>query len=250
MGTHPPAPSLRPQREGGVANPPRIKALIFDFDSLILETEAPIFQAWRELYQEYGHMLPLECYALTIGTSEDAFDLYGYLEELLGEPIPLEQIKARQLARYYELIAQLPVLPGVRDAIASAKDLGLKLALASSSPRTWVVDHLSRVGLLESFDCLRVAEDVTCVKPNPELYLSALAGLGVQPGEAVAFEDSANGIKAAKAAGIFCIAVPSELTRGTEMEPADYTMASLGDLPLPNLLAVVRKIKRDRWQRK
>ena len=130
-----------------------------------------------------------------------------------------------------------PPLPGVTDLIQSARRQGLKLAVASSSERAWVFGHLERLGLLGLFDCLRVREDVRRTKPDPELFLSAAACLGVKPEQALVFEDSAHGITAARAAGMHCVAVPTLLTRGLDLSQADLRLDSLEQVSLAELLA-------------
>jgi HAD superfamily hydrolase (TIGR01509 family) len=128
------------------------------------------------------------------------------------------------------------VLPGVIDYLDSAEDLGLSLAIASSSPENWVRGHLARLGLYDRFDAIKTADDVKRTKPDPELYFAALNALGVQASEAIVFEDSPNGIRAAKAAGIFAVAVPNKLTAQLKLQEADMRMDSLADLPLKALL--------------
>ena len=115
-----------------------IRGLIFDFDGLLVETEAPGFQAWQEIFQAHGVSLPLSLYRQCIGTSSEAFDPYGYLEELLQRPIDRAKIRDRQEARSRDLIARQPLLPGIREIIRAAGEAGLRLAVASSSSRAWV----------------------------------------------------------------------------------------------------------------
>jgi len=128
---------------------------------------------------------------------------------------------------------------GVRDYVADAKRMGLLLAVASSSSRAWVLGHLERLGLGAQWDAVRTRDDVARTKPAPDLYLSAVAALGVAPEEAVAFEDSANGIAAAKDAGLLCVAVPNALTAGMDLSRADLRLGSLAETPLERLLAVL-----------
>src|SRR5581483_5413115 len=118
----------------------------------------------------------------------------------------------RRMRRYLEMIEAQAVLPGVEAAIADARRLGLKIGLASSSHRDWVVGHLSRLGLHAHFDTLKTADDVTHTKPHPELYLAVLDALGLQAREAIALEDSPHGIHAARNAGIFCVVIPNQMT--------------------------------------
>jgi HAD superfamily hydrolase (TIGR01509 family) len=220
-----------------------LRGLIFDFDGLILDTEGPEFRTWQEVYAGLGRALELSVWAACIGTASDAFDPCAHLETLLGHPIDREAIRDARDRRCAELIAAAPVLPGVAEYLADARRLGLGLAVASSSSRGWVTGHLDRLGLSGSFACIRSADDVERVKPDPELYRSALAALGLEPAEAIAFEDSPNGILAAKRAGLFCIAVPNPVTGELPLDAADLRLPSLASLSLEALLARVAAIR-------
>jgi HAD superfamily hydrolase (TIGR01509 family) len=215
-----------------------IKALIFDFDGLIVDTEGPDYQAWQETYASFGCALPLEEWAAEIGTY-GAFDPYDYLARQLGRPIDRAAIRERRRARFAELIEQQAVLPGVEGYLREARERGLRVGIASSSPRGWVVGHLARFGLDQSFDCIKTADDVERVKPDPALYLAALDALGVPAHAALAFEDSPNGALAATRAGIYCVVVPNRLTGRLAFDAANPRLASLAELPLAELLARV-----------
>ncbi len=217
-----------------------IRALVFDFDGLILETETPAHQSWAEIYREHGHELPMDLWHGYIG-SDTGFDPVGHLAALVGEGLDREATQARRDARKTELIAVLDVMVGVRDYVADAKRVGLLLAVASSSSRAWVLGHLERLGLGAQWDAVRTRDDVARTKPAPDLYLAAVGALGVAPWEAVAFEDSMNGIAAAKAAGLRCVAVPNALTSGMDLSQADVQLDSLADTPLEELLAVLAR---------
>lgn len=218
-----------------------IRALIFDFDGLILDTELPDFLSWQEVFEEYGGCLPLSAWATCIGTSEDAFDPLDFLEAQLGRPVDREAIRGKREQRKTELVEKQPILPGVERYITDAKRLGLKLGLASTSSRDWITGHLSRLGLGDHFDCIKCADDVRLTKPDPELYHAVLDALGVLANEAIAFEDSPNGILAAKRAEIFCVAVPNTLTRHLSLDQADVRLTSLADLPLEKLLREIQR---------
>jgi HAD superfamily hydrolase (TIGR01509 family) len=213
-----------------------IQAIIFDFDGLILDTEVPEFQFWREIYQAYGCELPLTIWAAAIGTSLDVFDAHTHLEAQLGRLLDREQIREQRRQRCAELLKAQPILPGVESYIADAKRLGMSLGVASSSSREWVVGHLTRLGLSASFDCIKCSDDVPRVKPDPVLYQAVLEALGLRADEAIALEDSPNGIAAAKRAGLFCIAVPNLLTCQLPLGQADLQLRSLAELPLQQLL--------------
>jgi HAD superfamily hydrolase (TIGR01509 family) len=218
-----------------------IQALIFDFDGLILDTEEPEFRAWQEMYEEYQATLALEEWAVCIGAGADAFDAYLHLETQVGRSLPREEILERRIRRCRELLAGEALLPGVEDYIHSAKRLGLKLGVASSSSRNWVGGHLERLGILHYFDYLRCGDEVAHKKPDPELYLAVLDGLGVRAEQAIALEDSPNGVHAAQRAGIFCVAIPNVITGQLMLDHADLRLTSMAAMPLEELIALVEK---------
>lgn len=215
-----------------------IRGLIFDFDGLILDTEVPDFAAWQEMFAEHGVALPREEWTPLIGTHGGAFDIYGYLETHAGQPIDRADIRERRRARFHALIEAEAILPGVEAYIAAAKARGMRVGLASSSSREWVVGHLSRLGLHAHFDAIKTSDDVPQVKPDPALYWAALDTLGLRPDEAIALEDSRNGIAAAKAAGMFCVTIPNAMTRDLDLSAADLRLTSMAEIPLAELVKI------------
>ncbi|MCI0438146.1 MAG: HAD family phosphatase, partial [Chloroflexi bacterium] len=167
---------------------------MFDFDGVIIDTETPIFVAWQEIYRSHGVELERALWEQSIGGGANPFDEHEHLEGLLGRKLDREALKAETRRRYLGMIEANPLLPGILDYIQDARRLGLKLAVASSSPRDWVEGHLGRRGLLRHFDCIRVANDVANIKPHPELYLTAAEKLGARPENALVIEDSFNGV--------------------------------------------------------
>jgi HAD superfamily hydrolase (TIGR01509 family) len=218
-----------------------IKALVFDFDGLILETEQPLYQSWQELYWANGLELPFEKWALNIGTAEEPFDPFTELESLPNWSLEKNQELSRRLQRELDLIQSQPPRPGVVDYLKDAQRLGLKVALASSSSCDWVTGHLERLGLRQYFDCIQARDDVALTKPDPALYQSAVEILGARPEQAIAFEDSPNGILAAKRAGLHCVAVPSLLTRQLDTGLADLQIGSLAEMTLEELVKEIER---------
>ena len=151
-------------------------------------------------------------------------------------------LRDRHSSESHTLTLSQSILPGVLDYIHDAKRLGLKLAIASSSPHSWVDTHATRLGIFGLFDAVICADDVGAgrTKPNPDLFLLALHQLEVQKNEALVFEDSPNGVKAANLAGIFVVAVPNPVTALLKIDGADLTVASLADLSLTELLDKVK----------
>ena len=216
----------------------KFDALVFDFDGLILETETPALQSWSEIYKEHGHEVPMEQWHGYLG-ADRGFEPVDYLAALVGEGLDRAATQERRDRRKNELIEALDVMEGVRAYIDDARRLGLKLAIASSSSRRWVVGHIERLDIHAFWDAVVTRDDVTRTKPSPELYVTAVERLGVAPSRAIALEDSPNGIAAAKDAGLKCVAVPNALTRDLDISRADVRLGSLAEMPLERLLDVL-----------
>jgi HAD superfamily hydrolase (TIGR01509 family) len=222
---------------------PDIAALVLDFDGLLMDTETPAFESWRIVYAEHGHTLTMELWAQALGTSS-AFDAAGHLAELLGQQVPPVQVEAASLRARRTAIKQrlnegLPLLPGVHSLLEQAQAMGLPCAIASSSDYAWVGGWLRQHGIAERFACVRTADDVAATKPAPDLFLSAAACLGIPPAACLVFEDSPNGILAAQAAGMRCVAVPGAISRQMTLPPADLLLPALDALPLREIVARV-----------
>ena len=220
-----------------------IQALIFDFDGLILDTETPEFESWQNIYREYGFELPAERWGSIIGgNGHSDFDAAQHLSRLTQGRLDPASLRARNHLESHTIILAQGPMPGVVDTIHQAKQLGLKLAIASSSPHSWVDDHASRIGVLHYFDHVITADDVGPgrTKPNPDLFITALSRLQVPKEAAIVFEDSPNGVKAANRAGIFVVAVPNAVTSTLALDSADLILSTLSDLSLSQLLDKVK----------
>jgi HAD superfamily hydrolase (TIGR01509 family) len=212
-----------------------IRAIVFDFDGLILDTEEPVYLSWLEVYKAHGEPLPFERWVQIVGSTTAEFHPQHHLEERLGRPLTQEVLE-RRIGRRTEMILAQQVLPGILQHIDAARSMGLKLGVASSSTRDWVSGHLDRLGILGEFDCVRCRDDVANAKPAPDLYIAVLDCLGVGASEAVAIEDSPNGVIAAKRAGMRCVAIPNTITARLDLSPADIVLRSLSEVTLPELL--------------
>lgn len=219
-----------------------MKAIIFDFDGLILDTETSDYNSWQQIYQAYGQELPMPLWLTFVGgTAATDFEPYDYLESLLGERVDREQIWITRRKIDLAALEGLAPLPGVRDLLLAAQAHGLRLAVASSSPASWVEGHLTRLELLDHFDQIVTSDDVEHTKPDPALFLLAAEKLGVQPDEVIVLEDSFNGVTGAKRAGMFVVAVPNPVTRESDLSAADVYLNSLAETSLDELLAVAER---------
>lgn len=215
-----------------------MRGLLFDFDGLLLDTETPSRRAFEDLYRDHGHELPHDRWSTVIGTIGAEFEPYAHLEELVGAQLDRELLDARRRAREDELMDLEDLRPGIEEYLAEADRRGLARAIVSSSSRDWVDRHLGRLGHANGWSAIVTADGNTeRAKPRPTLYLEALNEIGVTAAEAIAFEDSPNGVRAAKAAGVFCVAIPNPATQTLALDDADLVLDSLADLPLPDLLA-------------
>jgi putative hydrolase of the HAD superfamily len=217
-----------------------IKAVIFDFDGLILDTETPWFHAYREMFEELGAQLPLEEWAKVIGTNFDHFNPIDYLEQQIKKKIDRAQFVRQAGEKHVAFVQTMMVRPGVVNYLQAAQRLGLRIGLASSSSRSWVETYLHKYDLYSYFEVIRTKDDVAQVKPDPELYLQALEHLGVKNTEAIVFEDSLNGLRAAKAAGIYCVVVPNEVTSQLDFLMHDLRLASMEDMTLEDILSKLK----------
>jgi len=222
-----------------------IRALLFDFDGLLVDTESPSFAAWADVYREHGHELTLETWSAAIGTL-DGFDPFADLEGRLGEPIDREQVNARRREIEFAASDLEELRDGVAEYLAEAERLGLARAIVSSSSEEWIQRHLERLDLVEGWSCIVAANGNAAIsKPRPTLYLAAVHRLGVAADEAIAFEDSPNGITAARAAAVYCVAVPNPTTATLDVTHADLVLRSLEEVPLAEL---VRRVEREKEQ--
>ena len=210
--------------------------MIFDFDGLILDTETPEFIAWQEAYSALGARLDRQTWAQVIGTLESGWDPWTYLEEQVGHPVDRGPIRAVRQARHLALVDAEVARPGVRAWLDQARDLGLRVGLASSSSGEWVTTYLKRLGILDRFSAIATGDRVPHSKPDPAVYLLALSELGVDAADAIAVEDSPNGIAAAKAAGLVVVAVPNAMTADLDLSAADLVLESLADRSIPDVV--------------
>jgi len=213
-----------------------LRALIFDFDGVIIDTELPLFRVWSEIFEAHGHTLDRTLWQTIIGT-QNGFDPHAELEQRIGRALDRASLRAQRLARFDVLMKDARILDGVEALLNTARTRGLKTAVASSSSRDWVEGFLERFELRARFDHVECWEPGLRSKPAPDLYLRALDALNVRAAETIAIEDSPNGARAAKDAGIFCIVVPCELTRELEFPAVGQRLDSLAGFELPELIS-------------
>jgi beta-phosphoglucomutase len=207
-----------------------LSAVLFDMDGVLVDTEELTFLAARQMFREHGIRVTREDFRPFIGTGENSYignvaRKYGFAVEIV-----------RDKARMYELFGllakgRLKTLPGVFDFIAICRKKGFKLAVATSADHVKMMINLRETGLDRvNFDGLIAGDKITHKKPHPEIYLKTAAELGVSPDHCLVIEDAVNGIEAARAAGMKCLAITNSFTR-EELSKADWICDSLEQYP-------------------
>lgn len=223
----------------------KIDAVIFDFDGVILDTETPLYETWAELYVEHGQVLEIELWHKCLGRADNHFDFHAHLVASVGGAetpevgrgeLDRDVILGKKRERSLAIINAKPVMAGIVERAVEAKAMGLGVGVCSSSSRSWVGGHLERLGVREHFGEMVVREDTTIHKPEPEPYWEAARRLGAAPGRVLVFEDTPNGIKAAKAAGMFCVALPNAMTAPLDLSAADFVVEDLGSVGLGEIV--------------
>jgi HAD superfamily hydrolase (TIGR01509 family) len=207
----------------------KLLALIFDFDGLIFDSETSEFEAFAELYAEHGLELRLSDWQKGVGTWQgfDPWEPFGGLPDE-----ERRELVDRYRQRLHQRLEAQELLPGVRQLIAQAKQAGLRLAIASSSDRSWIQRWFGKFGLLQDFEVISTRDQVAAAKPDPALYRLALDRLGVDAQQALALEDSLHGTRAALAAGLLCVVVTNPVTRDLPFPAEALRLPSLeGGLP-------------------
>jgi HAD superfamily hydrolase (TIGR01509 family) len=203
-----------------------VRALLFDFDGLICDTEHAAFRSWEEVYAGFGLAFPTWVWARMSGRSDGETIAVTDLSERVGRPLDADVLGAR-LARKHALCDREPLRPGVATLLHGAMEQGMVLSVVSSSARSWVERHLVRLGVFGYPQTLATGDEVAHHKPAPDLYLAALQRLNVPAHEAVALEDSVMGVRAARAAGLRCIAVPNAVGDRVHLRDADAVVDTL-----------------------
>lgn len=208
------------------------QALVFDFDGTILDTETPVYESWAETFRFAGaEPIALARWLQDIGKAEGyGLDVRSELCGQIGVDAISAQVEDFRKDLCDEMMQALPVREGVHRWIEAAKSAKIPLAVASSSPTSWVSSHLDRLNLADCFATLSCADPGIAGKPDPTVYLTACSTLGVAPTNALAIEDSTHGVAAAIAAGMRCIAAPGPITKTMDFSHATAHVDSLSQI--------------------
>jgi HAD superfamily hydrolase (TIGR01509 family) len=207
------------------------KAFVFDMDGVIFDSEKAVIECWKKVAPLYGITdIEKHCNAALGLTASETRKIFF---ERYGDGLPYDEMigKRRILIRQMFDEGRVATKPGVTELLSYLKNNGYKVALASSTSQTWVRHELELAGLIGFFDELVCGDMVSRSKPEPDIFLEAVRRLGVLPEESVAVEDSYNGVRSAKSAGLFTVMVPDLLEPDDEMRKiADKITDSLNSV--------------------
>ncbi|QGH36227.1 HAD-IA family hydrolase [Gracilibacillus salitolerans] len=211
-----------------------LKAIIMDFDGVIIDTEV----IWYDIFAEWfmknkNYHLSMNEFLQCVGADTDT--LIEILEERSNLSIEREKFLNDTNKIFIERSERLPAKDGVVRVIESIKNAGLTLTLATSSSRPKPIKHLTRLGLIDYFDAIVTADDVSSIKPSPDLFLKALEKANVHSEEAVIIEDSENGLLAASKANVKAIWVPNDITKHSNTQQYYKKIKSLSELIISDL---------------
>ncbi len=219
----------------------RLAGILFDFDGLILDTETSEYLTVAESFADHGLELSRDEWVAIIGTADHPH-WTDMLETALGRRLTnREEVLETRRARHHARISQETIRPGVVDLATAARNAGIGLAIASSSPLDWVEGHLVRLGIDHLFPVKATRDDVgrARTKPEPDLFLLAAERLDVAPTECIVLEDSEPGIAAGNSAGCATVGVPGPMTAHLAFADADLVVPTLADLDLDTLDALL-----------
>lgn len=205
----------------------QFSAVIFDFDGILVDTEWAIYEAWHRTFLNNGHPLPLETYTQCIGSDFETWSPKIYLEELTGKSFDWHQLDADRQIEIRRDLEMAGPMPGVVDLLEKLKASGTLIAVVSSSSHDWVDGWLDKLRLRSYFQEVVCRGDAPRIKPAPDLWLEAIRRLDLPGGDCLAIEDSLNGVKSAKEAGLNVWAVPNRTTACLDFSMADRVVASL-----------------------
>ena len=209
----------------------RFKAAIFDMDGLILDSERAVLDCWDIVAERHG-LEDIRPFSLSV-IGRNVADTNRMFEERYGTEPGAVAIRAEKRVIFWERFEQglVPLKPYSLELLQKMKDLGMKIALASSSSREDVVYEMEALGAKPHFDAIICGDQVTKSKPDPEIFLKAADILGVKPSECIGLEDSFNGVRSCKAAGLYTVMVPDILQPDEETAKlTDVIVESLADV--------------------
>ncbi|HMR62371.1 MAG TPA: HAD family phosphatase [Anaerolineae bacterium] len=209
------------------------EAIIFDHDGTLVDTETPDFLACQTLCREHGAELSLDYWAATIVGGFDGYDrMFAEIIQPHNGRVSTTQLKQRLRELWTVNLANTALMPGVLPLLRQLQGSGYPLAVATAADRFWVDRWLTHFELYPFFHSISCQNDVLNNKPAPDVYLHAADRLGVDPSRCLVFEDTLIGVRAAKAAGMTVIGVPSHVTKTLDFSEAHAVVSSLAHVDL------------------
>lgn len=207
----------------------KTRAVVFDMDGVLTDSEPLINAAAVAMFRERGVVVAPDDFLPFVGTGENRY--IGGVAEKHGVELSIEEAKKRTYEIYLELVPErLHAFPGAVDFVLSCRQAGLRTAVASSADLIKIEANLHKIGLPpNTWDAVVSAEDVVHKKPAPDIFLAAARKLGVTPDSCVVIEDAVNGVQAAKAAGMYCVAV-AQTFPADRLGAADRIQATISAL--------------------
>ena len=212
-----------------------VEAVVFDFDGLLMDTESSSLASWQYEWRRHGLELNADKFFADHG-GDVTEERYAELAAAVGPSYDSEASHERRVAYRNRLHADLGLSPGIPEWLEKAKHLGVRLAIATSSPREWVEGLLGANGALDTFEFLACGDEVANPKPDPGVYHLALTRLALPPERVVAIEDTPHGVTAAKAAGLLCVAIPNRHVSAARFGSADLVLTSAAQAGLDEVL--------------
>jgi HAD superfamily hydrolase (TIGR01509 family) len=208
-----------------------LAAVVFDFDGLLADSEPLQIRAWQAFLARHGARLEDSLIDEMFGLR--VRDSARVVQQRLNLDLTPEEVMHGRDEIFLDMVAtELPLMSGARELVDYLRsESSLRLALATSGHRRYISAALDVTALSDAFEHVVTGDDVVNGKPHPEIYLSAAEKLGVSPERCLALEDAPHGVRSAKAAGMYCIAVPNEMTRSIPgLDEADDVMADLHEV--------------------
>ena len=210
-----------------------ISAVLFDFDGILVDTEWAIYQAWKRTFERHGQHLPLEIYTRCIGTEFNTWSPKTHLEDLTGEAFDWHDLDARRQEDILKELTHEGPMRGVVSSLQALEIASIPRAAVSSSSHHWVDGWLHKTDLERYFQTTVCRGDAPRIKPAPDLFLEAAKRLKIAPENCLVIEDSLNGLKAAKAAGMAVWVIPNRVTECLDFAAADRVFRSMAECPWP-----------------
>jgi len=209
---------------------PKLKAVLFDLDGTLIDSEYFHYSCWMDILGTFDISVPYEVWATTYA-GHPLPDNCKRIKETFGLEIPLPELMdwRERLSRTGFSTKEIKLMPFAAEALAYFKSKGLKIALVTASPRDNVKIIFERNGLGHYFDTMITRSDVERSKPDPESYEKAVAQLGVEKEACIAFEDTLSGLRAAKGAGITCYAIQHNQSQHALLDLADKIYLTLDE---------------------